>query len=355
MKKLFKTIVIASLTIVMGLTGNNAFAGNKDRSGQAGASELLINPWAASSGWGNAGMASIKGIESIWGNVAGLSFINTMDVNFSYTNWLKGSDINLVSFGLGVRLGESVVLGLSVSSFSIGDIDRTTVENPDGGIGTYSPNLMNVNLALAKSFSNSIHAGFVIKIINESITDMTGTGVALDAGIQYVTGINDNIHFGIALKNIGTTVKFSGDGLAFPVQIEGLNSSSNLVQRVDSYELPTQLNIAAAYDFLFTGDYRLTVAGNFNSNSFTNDQFTLGVEGSLKDYLILRAGYTYENGIWSGDIEDDDCINANKGLNVGASVQAPLGKKGLKIAIDYSYRSTYHFSGTHSIGARILF
>jgi hypothetical protein len=292
MKKLFRTIVIASLTIIIGFTSTQAFAGNKDRAGQAGANELLVNPWAASSGWGNAGMATIKGVDAMWSNVAGISFVNTMDLNFSYTNWLAGSGTSVVSFGMLARISESVVAGLSVMSMSFGEIEKTTTENPDGGIGTYKPNLMNINIAVAKSFSNSIHGGFVLKIINESMADMTGTGVALYAGIQYVTGITDNIHFGIALKNIGPTMKYKGDGLAIQTQFEGMSSSITVVQRADEFELPTQLNIAAAYDFNFDDLSRLTLAMNFNSNAFSKDQFVFGVEGSFRDILMLRGGYT---------------------------------------------------------------
>jgi hypothetical protein len=42
MKKLFKSIVILSLTILVLGYSNTAFAGNQDRLGQAGATELLI-------------------------------------------------------------------------------------------------------------------------------------------------------------------------------------------------------------------------------------------------------------------------------------------------------------------------
>ena len=309
MKKLLKSIVIVSLTILVLGYSNTAFAGNKDRSGQAGATELLINPFAASSGWGNAGMSMVHGVEAMWGNVAGITATNSLDLNFSYTNWLKGSEINLMSFGFLTRVSESVVAGLYVMSFSPGEIYRTTTENPDQTLGTFKPSLMNINIALAKSFSNSIHAGFVIKIISESISDMVGTGVAIDAGIQYVTGITDNIHFGITLKNIGPTMKFSGDGLTFSATPESFwGSDLTVIHRADQFELPTQLNIAAAYDFNFNAGYRLTVAGNFTSNSFSKDQFTLGLEGSLKDYLVLRAGYSYEEGIWE-DIESDECTN----------------------------------------------
>ena len=354
MKKLFRTIVIASLTIIIGFASTEAFAGNKDRAGQAGANELLVNPWAASSGWGNAGMASIKGVEAIWSNVAGISFVNTMDIDFSYTNWLAGSGTSVVSFGFLTRVSESIVAGLSVMSMSFGEIQKTSTENPDGGLGTYKPSLMNINIAIAKSFSNSIHGGFVLKIISESIADMTGTGVALDAGIQYVTGITDNIHFGIALKNIGPTMKYSGDGLAYSVLFDGMSSNITVVQRADEFELPTQLNIAAAYDFNFEHASRLTLAFNFNSNAFSKDQFIGGIEGSFRDILMLRAGYTFESGV-TKNIENADCTNVNRGFSCGATVQAPLNKKGLKVCIDYSYRDTAHWKGTHSVGARILF
>ena len=354
MKKLFKTIVIASLTIIIGFTSTELFAGNKDRAGQAGANELLVNPWAASSGWGNAGMASVKGVDAMWSNVAGITFTNTLDLNFSYTNWLAGSETSVVAFGMLARLSESVVAGLSVMSMSFGEIQRTDTEHPEGGIGTYKPSLMNINLALAKSFSNSIHGGFVLKVISEQIADMKGTGVALDAGIQYVTGITDNIHFGIALKNIGPTMKFNGDGLSYSVLLDGMSSNLTVVQRADEFELPTQLNIAAAYDFNFQQNSRLTLAFNFNSNAFSKDQYIGGIEGSYREILMVRAGYTYEEGV-TKDIEDSDCTNVNRGFSCGATVQAPLNDKGLKVCIDYSYRDTAHWNGTHSVGARILF
>lgn len=354
MKKLFKSIVILSLTILVLGYSNTAFAGNKDRSGQAGATELLINPWAATSGWGNAGMAMVGGVEAMWGNVAGITSTNSINLNFSYTNWLQGSGVNAYSFGFTARISESVVAGLYVMSFSPGEIEKTTTEYPDMTLGTFKPSLMNINVALAKSFSNSIHAGFVLKIISESISDMVGTGVALDAGIQYVTGITDNIHFGITLKNIGPTMKFSGDGLGFDARPDSFwGSSLTVFHRADQFELPTQLNIAAAYDFNFTNGYRLTAAGNFTSNSFSKDQVTLGLEASFKDYFIIRGAYTIENGIWK-DITVDECTNVYNGLSLGASVQAPLGEN-MKVSVDYSYQHTHHWNGTHTVGARIIF
>lgn len=57
MKNIYKSI-IAVLLIAVLILPIAALAGNKDRSGQAGASELLINTWARSSGWGGVNIAN---------------------------------------------------------------------------------------------------------------------------------------------------------------------------------------------------------------------------------------------------------------------------------------------------------
>jgi len=51
MKKIYGILLAIFLVGLVSFPSQYAAAGNKDRSGQAGASELLINPWARSSGW----------------------------------------------------------------------------------------------------------------------------------------------------------------------------------------------------------------------------------------------------------------------------------------------------------------
>lgn len=334
-----------------------AFAGNKDRSGQAGASELLINPWARSSGWGSANMASVRGLEAMWGNVAGTAFTGKTQLIFSHTDWLKGTGTSIFAFGLTQKIGENGVLGLQIMSMSFGEIQITTGSSPDGGLGVYKPSLMNFAISYAKAFSNSIYGGLVVKFISESISDVNAFGVAIDAGIQYVTGEHDQMSFGVALKNVGPQMKFSGDGLSFKeiVEMKGVDQGYTFDQRSQGYEIPTMLTIGASYNFLFGGDYSLTTAGTFISNSFSKDQFAFGLELNLKNYVMLRAGYTYEEGIWD-DIETTEKTNLSSGLSVGATVQVPINKeKGTSFGIDYAYRETVSFNGNHSLGITLNF
>ncbi len=355
MKNFYRYLAALVILSTFSISSTDVQAGNKDRSGQAGAPELLINPWARSLGWGGVTTANARGVESLFSNVAGLAFVNKMDIAFTQTTWLKGSDIGISNFGLGVRAGETGVIGLSVFSMNFGELNVTTTDQPDGTGATFKPSLLNFALSYSKAFSNSISAGMTIRIISESIPDASAQGVCLDAGVMYVTGERDQAKFGIALRNIGPKMKFTGDGFSIKAFFQGNDYSMSVYQRSESFELPTQLRIGASYDFLMGEWNRLTVAANFTSNSFTKDQVGLGLEYSLKEYLQLRAAYTYESGI-TEDVNSPDRTNAYKGLSLGGSVEAPLSKKSnLTIGVDYAYQSTDNFQGTHCIGVRLKF
>ncbi len=350
MKGIFKILATFALCGSMVFLSADLFAGNEDRVGQAGASELLINPWARSSGWGSVGTACTRGLEGIYTNVAGTAFTAKTELIFSHSMYFKGTGISINSFGLTQKIGATSVLGVAVMSMSFGEIPVTTVESPDGGIGTFTPNLTNINISYAKMFSNSIYGGLTVKIITERIANLSASGVAIDAGIQYITGVNENIMFGITLKNVGPRVKFNGDGLSFRGLIPGATSLSTVQQRSADFELPTSLNIGGAYDAKLAERHHLIIAANFASNSFSKDQYTLGLEYRMMEYLMLRGSYTYEKGIFKKDTR----TSVYTGPSAGLTVQVPFGKeKASSFAVDYSYRPTDPFAGTHNIGARI--
>lgn len=358
-----------ALTTVLFCTVSS-YGGNEQRAGQAGASELLINPWSRSSGWGNANSGSIRGLESLQLNVAGTAFTKRTELIFSHTKWLVGTGININSFGLSQKIGESGVLSLAIMSMDFGDIEITTVELPEGGIGYFHPNFTNISLAYAKEFSNSIYGGLVFKVINEKISDLNATGVCFDAGIQYLTGLGknklgkknkDNLHFGISMKNIGPTMRFKGDGLSFRGSVPPNDIVMTVEHRSADFELPSLIMIGATYDFFLAqkvdtvadkikSDHRISFATNFTHNSFTKDQFHFGLEYSFKELVMLRGGYVYEKGIDSYETR----TTAFTGPTAGVSVQLPMNKeKGSTFSVDYSFRATNPFDGVHSVGAKI--
>ena len=95
---------------------------------------------------------------------------------------------------------------------------------------------------------------------------------------------------------------FTGDGLSFRGIVgDDDDYKMTVEQRSSEFELPALLNMGLAYDINFLNNHRLTGAGAFTSNSFQKDQYRIGGEYSFRDMLMLRLGYTYEEGIRTPD------------------------------------------------------
>ncbi|MEN9301960.1 MAG: hypothetical protein RL264_389 [Bacteroidota bacterium] len=348
MEKLIKKVALGSLMFASVFS----FAGNEDRVGSAGSSHLLVNPWARSSAMGDANYASANGLEAQFGNIAGLAFTDKTQIKFNYSNWMGSAGIALNSAGIAQRISDSDVFAVSVQSFNYGDIPITTVANPEGNIGFFTPRANIFNIGYAKSFSKSISGGINFKVISESISNLRANGVAVDAGIRYVTGENDNLKFAISLKNIGPVMRYKGDGLAQQVSYVSTGYIASLEQRSATFELPSLLSIGGSYDFIFNDKNRLNVSLGFTANSFMKDQYRIGFDyGLMTDKVAfnVRAGYVYEQGILS--IENRS--NALIGPTAGFSLDALVGKNKTALGIEYATRFAGIFGIIHTVGMTI--
>ena len=101
-------------------------------------------------------------------------------------------------------------------------------------------------------------------------------------------------------------------------------------QLTEGFEMPSLLNIGFAYDLELVKDHELSIAGNFTSNSFTNDQFTAGLQYGFKELFMLRGGFTYEDNLFDDALR----ITVYSGLSAGLIVDLPLGSGGKKFGFD---------------------
>ena len=77
MHKILSRTFFSAMALSLSLT---SFAGNEDRIGSAGATELLINPWTRSAAFGDAGVACGIGLSSVYTNIAGLAFTEKTEI-----------------------------------------------------------------------------------------------------------------------------------------------------------------------------------------------------------------------------------------------------------------------------------
>ena len=173
----------------------------------------------------------------------------------------------------------------------------------------------------------------------------------MDAGVQYVTGEKDNFKFGVALRNMGSPMKFGGEGLTFTTANPDPTDPYPITisERPAGFELPSMLSIGLSYDFWAGTNHRVTAVGNFTANSFSVDQLGAGIEYSFKEMFMARAGYRYDLGI----SPNDPMHELYSGLSAGLTIEVPT-KKGStgRFAVDYAYLATNRFDGTHNFSIR---
>jgi len=357
MIKMNKSILLIFLIVLLAAP-STTFAGNPDRQGEAGAPELMMNPWARSAGLHSMTTAFVSGVEAMRINIAGLSRINKTELVAGYANYLDGTGISMNALGLSQKMGENGAFGISIMSLDFGDIPVTTTTQPDGTGTTFSPSWFNIGFGYSHTFENKVSVGILFRGVFESTSDISASGIGIDAGVQYVTGPKDNFKFGIAIRNVGTRLKFGGEALSQQVvrstndNPDGTNITVRV--RVEDFELPSLLNMGISYDLYPSDDYRFRVLANFTANSFSRDQIGGGVEFAMKEMFFIRGGYNLEFGQTLDDAGNEIQESIYDGLSMGVGIEAPFKKgKPTKFGIDYAYRSSNPFSGTHNVSLRL--
>jgi hypothetical protein len=359
MNRLTSIIVIFLVAI---LASPTAWAGNPDRQGEAGAYELLLNPWARSAGLNGLVVSSVGGVEALRFNPAGIGrMYGKTEVNISHTQYLVGTGMSFNAGGLAQAVGNDGAIGISIMSVGFGDIPLTTTAQPEG-ITTFTPSFFNIGAGYSHKFrdkdgNEKISVGLAVRVVSESISNASALGVCFDAGVQYVTGKHKQIKFGLALRNIGTKMKFQGDGVAFVGIAPNSSTPLTVEQRVAGFETPSLLHIGASYDFLFPKETedkqghtnRVSINAMFTANSFARDQYGLGIEYAFREMFMVRTAFRYENMMFTAT---DKTVST--GFTAGASVQIPFKKESnKKIAFDYAFELTQAFQGTHSLSLRL--
>ena len=323
-------------TIILMMWSVSVFAGDAARKGTTGADELLIPVGARSIATGGAFLSSVTGLEAIYYNPAGLSQGKGTEAMFSFTTYL--ADININYFAIGSNLGDFGALALSVKTLNFGNIPVTTIDVPDGTGATYSPGYIVAGVTYAKVITDRVSVGVNAKVINETITDVSATGFAVDFGVQY--RFPSNLSIGAAIKNIGTNMSFSGNSLQYSNSLVGANLGSptaNYNVPAEEFQLPSYFELSTAYDYNLNEENKIMVGAAFRNNNVTDDELRLGLEYGFKNMFFLRGGYCSNIQNTTGPI-----ANINNGYTFGAGVNYSFAD-GMNFVLDYSFQQVREF------------
>ena len=335
-------IGFALLMIGLLLLSGQALAGSPGRLGTAGAQELRIPVGSRATAMGGSAIADVAGVEALYWNPAGAADVSGVEIAFSHLSYI--ADINLNYFGITTAVQNIGTLGAGIRVLDIGDIAVTTEEFPEGTGATYSPNYFVFGLTYARRLTDRVTFGATGMYIHEKVMWQTASGLAFDLGFQYTTGI-EGLRFGIVMKNYGPNMQFDGADFEYferPTRDDpqAIKKTMRLVS--SSFELPSSIQFGTAYELMAMGENSVVVTGNFQSNSFSDDEYRAGVEYAFGEQFFLRGGYVLS--------DQSDYIY---GATFGAGLNLALGEANL--VFDYTYGSTEFFDANQFFTVKMAF
>jgi len=326
----YTKILLAMFLIVL-LSIDVVFASGGRREGTAGATELLIPVGARGVALAGAVTAAGSyGIGGMYWNPANLARMEgSLDVSFSHMNYL--ADIDVEYGAIGFQAGDLGTIGLNIKALNIGDINKTTVQNPDGTGQTFSPQFMVLGLAYSKMLNDRISVGVNLNYINETIDLVSMSTWSINAGVTYTDLASvKGLGLAVVIENIGPDAYFEGSGFNVTAQQDGVNRSTEIYQIVPApVPLPTVFKIGMSYDYPISDEHNLLFLGQFNNPNYDVDTYNFAVEYSWDNLIFLRGGYSYQADI----TEDYDVF----GPSFGAGLNYDAGS--VNILVDYAYRS----------------
>jgi hypothetical protein len=342
--KTLKRILVVLTVILLGV--NSAFAGGGTRNGTGGATELIIPIGAQGIALSGSNIATTNGLDALYWNPAGIaSMANSVTAEFSHMNYI--ADIGVEYGAVGINFEGFGIIALDVKSLNIGNIPVTTNDQPDGTGQTFTPQFLVAGATYAKQLTDRISIGLTFHYISETIAQVSASGFAVNAGVQYrdmgdISGLN----FGLVIKNIGPQMSFGGPGLlvsASPVGSESTRSDAFLRApnfysiNASAFDLPSSIDIGLGYALNFDDVNALQLSGTFENNNFSGDLYDVGAEYGYNKMFFARAGYSI-----SPKNQDENYIY---GFTAGAGISYDLG--GIDLKVDYAYRSVKYFDANH--------
>jgi hypothetical protein len=321
--KNIKTFLVILLVTVF--VANTGFSGPRNKLGTSAAPELLIPVGSIGTALSGSNLSTISGIDAMYWNPAGLSSLSTKtgEVMFSHMNYI--ADMKVEYFGGVAKLGNLGVIGLAIKAFNIGDIQETTEIQPEGTGSIFRPTYTIMNISLARQMTDRIRFGTNFKLINESVAGVNSSGFGMDFGLQYIGGTS-GLSFGIVLKNLGPSMTFDGQGLDRTITINGQTSTQRVI--LQSFDLPTNLEIGVGYAPKLGKDNYVNISAAFQNSSFSSDEYKVGLEYSYKQYFYIRGAMSY--------YADKNAGESLWGPTFGAGLKYPVGS--MTLGFDYAYR-----------------
>ncbi len=252
----------ALLTIALLLGAAPAFAA----AGTEPLSFLRLDANARPVALGGAYTALAVDSNALLYNPAGLAWVGKDEATFMHNSYFTGINQEYAAYA------SPKGWGATLNYLNSGSIANTSISNPDGSGGSSSLSDLAFSGGYARKLGDDLSVGGGLKLIRESIANVTGTAWALDAGALFAVRQVPGLKVGGALQNMGPTVKFQQARENLPLNVRG----------------------GVGYEFV-VADQKSAASFDLTKERGGGVNAQFGLETTLVKVLPVRLGFTTDN------------------------------------------------------------
>jgi hypothetical protein len=247
---------------------------------------------------------------TLFWNPAGAANILERRLTFGHTEWFAG--ISHDYFGM-VIPGTAGAIGISVVALNTGEMEQTTVDQPEGTGIRFDFSDLAFGVTYARPLTDRFAVGITGKYISENAFNESASTFAVDLGTLLEVGYR-GLRIGMSISNFGGRMRLDGRDL---IQGQDLNgdgtdeTQTTLVTR--SWSLPLTFRVGTVLDVigLESGlwrdpDHRITVEVDGVHPNDNDERMGIGAEYAWHETLFLRGGtkvnHDVETFTWGGGL-----------------------------------------------------
>lgn len=267
--------------------------------------------------------------SALYWNPAGIAQLNDFELTLTHTRWIAGITNGFV--GIALPLDKNNIFGLSFKYQTMGEMEQTTIEQPQGTGLYFNARDIAIGISYARPMTSYLQFGVTTKMVHQSIWNETAMGLAVDLGLLLDTGIKGT-KLAMILTNFGTDLQFDGRDLIrgydqLPESASNPDTEAKL--STEGWPLPTNLRVSIMNEivgsndaFFPSADSRVLVIIDATHPNDNPEHYNFGIEYGLYNSYFIRTGYR-------GNTDEE-------GLTFGAGIDFKIANN-IRLLIDYAY------------------
>lgn len=286
-------LLIAGFSLTM---QEKVFSQSIARVGTTAAPFLKIGVGARALAMGEAYTTLSEDATGLFWNPAGLAKLDKMEVVISHYDYL--ADLYYNFGGIVIPIDGVGTFGLFMASLGMPDIERTTIQSPNGTGEKVSAGSTVFGTSYARALTDRFSVGGNIKYIRETIWHSSASSFAFDVGVLYKT-LFRNVKLGMSISNFGPEMQMNGRDMLtqhdISATVEGNNPKINAHLDTEQFPLPIIFRVGISAnitkDFLNMSKHDWIITADAVHPNDNKEYMNLGTEVKLFNLIAFRAGF----------------------------------------------------------------